>query len=83
MNKVVKSNNLIIDNQLIFNLKKNKFKFVEKKFSIKSLLDADEAFMTSATNFVMPIVKVDKFTISNGKPGLNTLKFRNLFINAI
>jgi len=63
--------------------KKNKFKFEEKKFSIKSLLDADEAFMTSATNFVMPIVKVDKFTISNGKPGLNTLKFRNLFINAI
>ena len=56
---------------------------MEKKFSIKSLLDADEAFMTSATNFVMPIVKVDKFTISNGKPGLNTLKFRNLFINAI
>ena len=69
--------------KLISILKKNKFKFEEKKFSIKSLLDADEAFMTSATNFVMPIVKVDKFTISNGKPGLNTLKFRNLFINAI
>ena len=69
--------------KLISILKKNKFKFEEKKFSIKSLLNADEAFMTSATNFVMPIVKVDKFTISNGKPGLNTLKFRNLFINAI
>ena len=69
--------------KLISILKKNKFKFEEKKFSIKSLLDADEVFMTSATNFVMPIVKIDKFTISNGKPGLNTLKFRNLFINAI
>ena len=69
--------------KLILILKKNKFKFEEKKFSIKSLLNADEAFMTSATNFIMPIVKVDKFTISNGKPGLNTLKFRNLFINAI
>ena len=69
--------------KLISILKKNKFKFEEKKFSIKSLLNADEAFMTSATNFIMPIVKVDKYTISNGKPGLNTLKFRNLFINAI
>ena len=69
--------------KLISILKKNKFKFEEKKFSIKSLLNADEAFMTSATNFIMPIVKVDKFTISNGKPGLNTLKFRNLFIDAI
>ena len=69
--------------KLISILKKNKFKFEEKKFSITSLLNADEAFMTSATNFIMPIVKVDKYTISNGKPGLNTLKFRNLFINAI
>ena len=69
--------------KLISILKKNKFKFEEKKFSIKSLLNADEAFMTSATNFIMPIVKVDKFTISNGKPGLNTLKFRSLFIDAI
>ena len=69
--------------KLISILKKNKFKFEEKKFSITSLLNADEAFMTSATNFIMPIVKVDKYTISNGKPGLNTLKFRNLFIKAI
>ena len=69
--------------KLISILKKNKFKFEEKKFSIKSLLKADEAFMTSATNFIMPIVKVDKFTISNGKPGLNTMKFRSLFIDAI
>ena len=69
--------------KLILILKKNKFKFEEKKFSIKSLLNADEVFMTSATNFIMPIVRVDKFTISNGKPGLNTLKFRNLFIDAI
>ena len=57
--------------------------FEEKKFSITSLLNADEAFMTSATNFIMPIIKVDKYTISNGKPGLNTLKFRNLFIDSI
>ena len=69
--------------KLISILKKNKFKFEEKKFSITSLLNADEAFMTSATNFIMPIIKVDKYTISNGKPGLNTLKFRSLFINAI
>ena len=69
--------------KLISILKKNKFKFEEKKFSITSLLNADEAFMTSATNFIMPIVKVDKYTISNGKPGLNTLKFRSLFISAI
>jgi D-alanine transaminase len=69
--------------KLISILKKNKFKFEEKKFSITSLLSTDEAFMTSATNFIMPIIKVDKYTISNGKPGLNTLKFRNLFIDAI
>ena len=48
-------------------LKAHKFKFKEKLFSKKALLDADEVFMTSATNFIMPIIKVDSYKISNGK----------------
>ena len=64
-------------------MKKKKFKFEEKKFSIKTLLSADEVFMTSATNFVMPIIKVDKHKISGGKPGQITLSLRDEFINQI
>tara|TARA_Y100000996_G_scaffold337013_1_gene273696 strand:+ start:1407 stop:2249 length:843 start_codon:yes stop_codon:yes gene_type:complete len=70
-------------NKLISILKSHKFKFEEKKFSIKSLISADEVFMTSATNFIMPIVKVDKYQISNGKPGTFTKSLREEFIKAI
>ena len=69
--------------KLINIVKKKKLKFEEKKFSIKSLLSADEVFMTSATNFVMPIIKVDKHKISDGKPGQITLLLRDEFINQI
>ncbi len=69
--------------KLISIVKKKKLKFEEKKFSIKTLLSADEVFMTSATNFVMPIIKVDKHKISDGKPGQITLNLRDEFINQI
>ena len=69
--------------KLISIIKKKKLKFEEKKFSIKALLSADEVFMTSATNFVMPIIKVDKHKISDGKPGQITLLLRDEFINQI
>ena len=69
--------------KLISIVKKKKLRFEEKKFSIKALLSADEVFMTSATNFVMPIIKVDKHKISDGKPGQITLHLRDEFINQI
>ena len=69
--------------KLISIVKRKKLKFEEKKFSIKELLSADEVFMTSATNFVMPIIKVDKHKISDGKPGQITLHLRDEFINQI
>ena len=69
--------------KLISIVRRKKLKFEEKKFSIKALLNADEVFMTSATNFVMPIIKVDKHKISDGKPGQITLHLRDEFINQI
>ena len=69
--------------KLISIVKKKKLKFEEKKFSIKTLLSADEVFMTSATNFVMPIIKVNRHKISDGKPGQITLHLRDEFINQI
>jgi len=43
----------------------------------------DEVFITSATNFVMPITKIDEHTIGNGKPGSISLSLRKSFIKAI
>jgi D-alanine transaminase len=41
--------------------------FEERPFSVKEALAAREAFLTSATNGVMPIVKIDGKTIGRGK----------------
>ncbi len=41
----------------------------ERAFSKKEVLEASEAFITSSTNLVMPVVKIDNEAIGNGKPG--------------
>ena len=45
-------------------------------------MTADEVFMTSATNFVMPIIKIDKYKISKGKPGPISMDLRKKLIQS-
>jgi D-alanine transaminase len=45
---------------------------VERAFTVAELETADEAFLTSTTNDVMPIVRIDGRTIGNGEPGAVT-----------
>lgn len=49
-------------------------KFVEQSFTTEELLQADEAFLTSTTSEVLPIVEVDGQKIGTGKPGHVTNK---------
>ncbi len=56
-------------------------KVEEKPFSPEEAKDADEAFITSATNLVMPVVGIDDATIGDGKPGPLTRHFRQLYID--
>ncbi len=75
--------NGITRKSLIKGLKKNKLKFIEKKFNIKDIKYADEAFITSATQYVMPVVRVDNFKIGNGKIGKYADIFRKAYMEAI
>jgi Branched-chain amino acid aminotransferase/4-amino-4-deoxychorismate lyase len=68
---------------LIKGLKKYKLRLIEKKFNINSIKEADEAFITSATQYVMPVVSVDKFKIGNGKVGKYANIFRKAYMEAI
>ena len=47
---------------------------IEKKISLDDIKDCKEAFITSASSFVTPVIKVDEMTINDGKVG----KFSNL-----
>ncbi len=44
-------------------------KIEERTFSREEALAAREAFVTSATNIVMPVVKIDGVQIGDGRPG--------------
>ncbi len=55
--------------------------FDERPFTIEEAYDADEAFYTSASVFVMPVISIDDRVINDGIPGNLTLKLRNLYEN--
>jgi D-alanine transaminase len=57
-------------------------KVEEKPFSPEEAKQADEAFITSATNLVMPVVGIDEAVIGNGVPGPLTQRLRQLYIDA-
>jgi D-alanine transaminase len=44
-------------------------RFDERPFSVHEVIDAKEAFVTSATSFVTPVIRIDGKPIGDGKPG--------------
>jgi D-alanine transaminase len=64
---------------LIDLLKRENIELVERPFTVAEAKAAREAFVTSATNILMPVVRIDNQTIGNGAPGLLTLKLRSQF----
>ena len=52
----------------------------ERAFPVDELVGAAEVFITSATNFVMPVVKIDGREIGAGRPGPITRRLRQLYI---
>lgn len=69
--------------KLISIIKKNNLIFEEKIFKKELLFKANEVFMTNATNFIMPIIKVDKIKIGKGLPGVVSLLLRKQYLQAI
>ena len=53
----------------------------ERSFSIEEAQAADEAFVTSATTFVMPVVEVDGAQIGDGAPGKVAKRLRKIYLD--
>jgi D-alanine transaminase len=64
---------------LIDLLAREKIELVERPFTVAEAKAAREAFITSATNILMPVVRIDDQPIGNGAPGLLTLRLRSEF----
>ena len=55
-------------------------KVEERSFTIAEAQDADEAFVTSASAFVMPVVQIDGVEIGSGKPGPVAARLREIYL---
>ena len=53
----------------------------ERLFSVSEALGAAEAFYTSASAFVMPVVAIDGRTVGEGRPGPHTRRLRELYLD--
>ena len=53
----------------------------ERAFSIAEAQKADEAFVTSASAFVMPVVEIDGTAIGSGKPGHVVARLREIYLD--
>lgn len=56
-------------------------KIEERPFTVEEAKHAREAFVSSATTFVMPVVSIDGTSIGDGKPGEMTQKLREIYIS--
>ena len=63
-------------------MRKHGLTLIERSFSLEEARKAREAFVTSATNFVMPVVSIDGVPLGNGSPGLVTCELRSLVLAA-
>jgi len=52
---------------------------VERPFTLEEAKAAREAFLTSTTAFVMPVVEIDGQPVGNGAPGMLTERLRALY----
>ena len=55
-------------------------KVEERNFTIDEARAADEAFITSATTFVMPVVEIDGSPVGSGEPGPVAARLREIYI---
>jgi len=53
----------------------------ERLFTVEEALGAAEAFYTSASSFVMPVVAIDDQAIGDGRPGPLTRRLRQLYLD--
>ncbi|HYC15215.1 MAG TPA: D-amino-acid transaminase, partial [Stellaceae bacterium] len=60
-------------------LEEHQLRLVERAFSLAEAKRAREAFITSTTAFVLPVVRIDDTVVADGKPGSLTRRLHDLY----
>ncbi|MCY1448197.1 D-alanine aminotransferase [compost metagenome] len=59
------------------------YRIEERAFSLEEAIQAAEAFITSSTTLVYPVISIDGHPIGTGKPGAFTRMLREAYINRV
>jgi branched-chain amino acid aminotransferase len=69
-----------ITRNVILELAKGRFPIEERPVLLEELAQASEAFLTSSTKEILPVVRIDDLMIGDGKPGPRTTELEQRFI---
>jgi D-alanine transaminase/branched-chain amino acid aminotransferase len=72
-----------ITRRVVLELAEKEFKVEVRPLLVEELEEADEAFTTSTTKWVMPVVQIGRQIVGDGKPGTRTLKLLEQFEKVI
>ena len=61
-------------------IRREGYLFVERSFTVAEARSASEAFLTSTTAELLPVVKIDGEPVGGGVPGPITLRLRELYL---
>jgi D-alanine transaminase len=58
----------------------NAFKLVQRAVTLEEVFSADEAFISGASTYILPVTKVDDRDIGSGRPGKTCKRLREVYI---
>jgi branched-chain amino acid aminotransferase len=69
-----------VTRNVVLSLAAGHFKIEERPISLAELSQVDEAFITSSSKEITPVLQIDDYTIGDGKVGPHTYKLEQFFI---
>lgn len=72
-----------ITRNVVLDLARERFAIEERPILLDELAEVDEAFITSSSKEITPVVQIDDIVIGSGKPGARTYELEQRFIDMI
>ncbi|HWS84092.1 MAG TPA: aminotransferase class IV, partial [Ktedonobacteraceae bacterium] len=72
-----------ITRNVILSLARGRFTIEERPILLEELSTVDEAFLTSSSKEITPVVQIDDWMIGDGKPGPRTYELEQRFIELV
>lgn len=72
-----------ITRNIVLDLARGRFPIEERPILLAELAQADEAFLTSSSKEITPVVRIDEQVIGSGRPGPRTTELEQRFIAMI